>query len=147
MSIPSIILQNIEKYFNESSADSNKSFLKGYENVYLYITLKKSFNADIQIIVDLFTKAVYKKAKKYNNLDVYDKTKYNLETARMVRMCLYMERYIHHIYEKLQNIIDETWEKVDKVTKLSQIGPIIIQYNLPSGEPPIMGKMIGSYLY
>ena len=100
MSIPSIILQNIEKYFNESSADSNKSFLKGYENVYLYITLKKSFNADIQIIVDLFTKAVYKKAKKYNNLDVYDKTKYNLETARMVRMCLYMERYIVNNTEK-----------------------------------------------
>ena len=64
-------------------------------------------------------------------------------------MCEFIQRYhlTHRIeHDKLTNIINDSWEKAEKIKQLSMIGCISVQYNLPGGDPCWVSKMIGEYV-
>ena len=153
--IENIILEEIKNSFDETSNEfTNKIFMKGYNNVYKYYSVKflRSINSKIKLenISCIFSIITYKKAKKYNNLYTNDRTKYSIETEAMLKMCSYMERYYEflkvNVKEELKNIINESWNKAEKLKHLNLIGYICVINDLPAGEI-FLAKKIGSYVY
>ena len=137
-------LQQIQECFNTP----NKSFISGYTYIYQFMT-ERGGESKAEKIIDLFSKEIFKKAKKYNNIKIVDKEIYDKETNQVLKMCVLIQRY--HLthrneHDKLTNIINDSWEKAEKIKQLSMIGCISVQYNLPGGDPCWVSKMIGEYV-
>jgi hypothetical protein len=136
-------LQQIQECFK-----TNKSFITGYTHIYQFM-ISRGGESKAEKIIDLFSKEMYLKAKKYNNINIVDKEIYDKEANQMLKMCEFIKRYHlshRHDNDKLTNIINDSWEKAEKIKPLSMIGYLCIQYELPGGDPCWMGRMIGEYV-
>jgi len=131
------------------STATKESYIIGYTNVFNLLTKRNSYTNNINLIISMFEKECYAKAKKYNNICIIDRINYNKEVDIMLKICEYITRY--HLSNQgnsklLNNIIINSWDKAEKIKNLSMIGHICVQYNLPSGDPCWMAKMIGSHI-
>jgi hypothetical protein len=134
----------LQKCFNNSSKET---LIIGHTIIFNLLTQKGNY--DSKLIISMFEKECYVKAKKYNSVYAVDRLKYDNETNLMIKMCEYVKRYYlsHHNEPNLLNdIINNSWEKAEQIKKLSMIGYISIQNNLPAGDPCWMSKMIGLYV-
>jgi hypothetical protein len=137
------LLQQIQECFK-----TNKSFVTGYTYIYQFMT-ERNEESNAEKIIDLFSKEVYAKAKKYNNNCTVDKETYDNEANQMMKMCEFIQRYHlshHNNKDMLTKIVNDSWDKAEKNKSLSMIGYICIQNDLPSGDPCWMAKMIGEYV-
>jgi hypothetical protein len=139
-----LLLQQIQKCFEIP----NKSFINGYTYIYQFMVARGG-ESKAETIINLFTKEIYLKAKRYNNIYIVDKETYDKEANQVLRMCEIIQRYhlrLHNIPDHLDNIIKNAWENAERIKQLSMIGCISIQYNLPAGDPCWVSKMIGEYV-
>lgn len=127
---------------------TKESYVTGYTNIFNLLTMRSPcYTNNINSIISIFEKECYAKAKKYNNIHIVDKIKYDNDVNMMIHICEYITRYYLTIHNKpnlLNDIINNSWNKAEKVKNLSMIGYICVQKNLPSGDPCWIAKMIGS---
>lgn len=137
-------LQQIQECFKTPT----KSIITGYTYIYQFMT-ERGGESRAEKIIDLFSKEIFKKAKKYNNINIVDKEIYDKEANQMLKMCEFIQRYhlrFHNMPDHLTNIVNDSWEKAERIKQLSMIGCISVQYNLPGGDPCWVSKMIGEYV-
>ena len=141
-----IIINQIQQYF---STCKSEYVLHGYTCVYNFMTDRFDIYSDkYKIIINLFNKELYIKAKKYNNIWISDKTTYDLEVDRMLKMCEIITRNrCNSIYPVIIDAITNSWNKAEQYKNNILIGYIVVQKELPGGDPCWMGWMISSYLY
>ena len=129
---------------------NKESMIIGYTNVFNLLTKRNGgYTTNINLIISMFEKECYAKAKKYNNIYVVDRIKYDKDVNMMLHICEYITRYYMSNQNKhnfLNDIINNSWDKAEKIKNLSMIGYISVQYNLPAGDPCWMSKMIGSHI-
>jgi hypothetical protein len=141
---------SIEKIRECIRNPTKESIIIGYTNVFNLLTERNgSYTNNINLIINMFEIESYTKAKKYNNIYVIDRIKYDIEVNIMLKICEYITRYYTFNENKpnlLNNIINNSWNKAEELKSLSMIGCICVQYNLPAVNPCWMANMIGSYI-
>ncbi len=141
-----ILFDKIQKYFSSCKSEEVKD---GYNCIFNCMTkyfCSSSCQGKSNLIMDLFKKELYIKAKKYNNTLICDKNTYDLEVKRMINMCEYLFRYYNDI-DICNNEINNAWKRSEQNKINILIGCICVQNNLPGGNPCWMEWMISSYLF
>ena len=133
---------------------SNLNFHEGYRCIYNLLVERSTSNNYIpnreDILINIFSEEINKIALNYNKINCYDIENYTKDTNKMKNMCNYLQRtYLTKFENKsnlLNDIIKNAWNKADEVRYLKTAGCISVMKHLPSGNPPVFGKWIGSFM-